>query len=1178
MANKIQFRRGLVGDIPSLDEGEPGWATDTEILYVGNPAGGGNIPIAGGGTGNVIKGTSSIGQVAYWSGANIISGDTNLLWNDTENRLHNDSGPLKFGANAASGHSLSIGDVLVGGQLEVDSEFWINGATAASQYLKIEHDDTDAVYTVGTGKHRFAGGIVQFDEDTIFDTSTVINFGAPSGATPLLQMPGVIGQQLVLGTDTNAGTAFILSHRDWIGRNHDHANQINPTFFVHSVTDPNLDNTQWLSLTHNAADAEIGTGLGGISFTMEGQNDILFDHSAGGTNNILSIIPDTTYNGVTHPTSLLVRSAHNASGGTYPATSNIAEFQRSDGQADIEIGELDGSANIHLKFPRAGSATSIHGDNNNRLILQTASGRQWRIEHQTYFGERHSGNTGAARIRSAQLTNNSDITEPVYSFWTGTSASTPDDDTGLSYGGADNIGLVAGGTVVLNATSSTLSFGVPLDLDGSTLVLDADGDTSIGAATDDEIDITIGGSTLFELKNVGGISTIASGATNIGLQPNTGGTGRVEFLDSGGTGRVEVKPNEPDRFIINGSLTYANLTGTNSGIYWSNSNDAWLAASENYLMMTTFANYQKDHGHATQTDPTLFIHAADDVDINDTLWMSFHHDGNAVTGGGRIAVGSGFIHLDNDTSVGLNKQFFFGGAGSGTAAFNAGSGIGQFTLGVGSAFDRAFILTSYGDRGKNHGHAVQTNPTLFIHSAADVDVDDTQWISFAHDQTDGVIDVGSGKHIFQTAGVSAFEVEDVGSSTWLRSGSNSGLVLAPASGNAITIVGSELTFNNTGWTVKYQGDISWRSATTSTDVLTFAVATDDVTWKTDTFDIQNTSAVSLFKIEDDADVRITTPDQVEWTVGSETSFIHIDTNTKKTFAIGGIDPSADTLVSTSTLLYVRAASGNSHQLIRATGGNSAEIRLASDTGNGYLGFLQNNTVKWEVGRFASDLNDFIIRDANNSVQSLKIATADGDVTWRTDLMEFRDTAGALQWEILSTGGSNILDAATGKDLLIRHGGNDFITYKDSTDIANITTVGGAVELRPNTTLALTVSDTAVVSEVEITDRYPFENNTDTSISPNALTNAESGKLINNTGVTAEGRQELPTAVAGLVFRFYNGDSDGIRIDVAGGDEIYDGSGTGTNISISTVGGYLELVAVDATRWVVSSVIGTWTLA
>lgn len=47
--------------------------------------------------------------------------------------------------------------------------------------------------------------------------------------------------------------------------NHDHSTQTNPTLFIHSDTDPNSDNTQWLSITHNQTDGIITTGKGTLN-------------------------------------------------------------------------------------------------------------------------------------------------------------------------------------------------------------------------------------------------------------------------------------------------------------------------------------------------------------------------------------------------------------------------------------------------------------------------------------------------------------------------------------------------------------------------------------------------------------------------------------------------------------------------------------------------------------------------------------------------------------------------------------------------------------------------------------------------------------------------------------------------------------------------------------------------
>jgi len=55
------------------------------------------------------------------------------------------------------------------------------------------------------------------------------------------------------------------------------------------------------------------------------------------------------------------------------------------------------------------------------------------------------------------------------------------------------------------------------------------------------------------------------------------------------------------------------------------------------------------------------------------------------------------------------------------------------------------IVTTTANLLKNHDHnPASTNPTIFIHSAADPDTNNTQWLSLAHDQTDGVITTGTG--------------------------------------------------------------------------------------------------------------------------------------------------------------------------------------------------------------------------------------------------------------------------------------------------------------------------------------------------------------------------------------------------------------------------------------------------
>lgn len=108
-----------------------------------------------------------------------------------------------------------------------------------------------------------------------------------------------------------------------------------------------------------------------------------------------------------------------------------------------------------------------------------------------------------------------------------------------------------------------------------------------------------------------------------------------------------------------------------------------------------------------------------------------------------------------------------------------------------------------------------------------------------------------------------------------------------------------------------------------------------------------------------------------------------------------------------------------------------------------------------------------------------------------------------------------------------------------------------------------------------------EANTAGSGAPNVLTVIESDKVLTNEGTTAENYHTLPSAAAGLCFTFIVQDTDGIRITAASGDTIRPGavaaSATAGFIRCATAGGSITLQAVNATEWMATSVIGTWTV-
>lgn len=86
-------------------------------------------------------------------------------------------------------------------------------------------------------------------------------------------------------------------------------------------------------------------------------------------------------------------------------------------------------------------------------------------------------------------------------------------------------------------------------------------------------------------------------------------------------------------------------------------------------------------------------------------------------------------------------DFQYSGAGFGWTAQVTED---QLNLNTNDTWGNQINVTTFANREKDHGHVQPTNPTLRIYSAGDVDVDDTQWGSLAHDGGEFVLDAGTG--------------------------------------------------------------------------------------------------------------------------------------------------------------------------------------------------------------------------------------------------------------------------------------------------------------------------------------------------------------------------------------------------------------------------------------------------
>ena len=80
-----------------------------------------------------------------------------------------------------------------------------------------------------------------------------------SADTILLMVPDV-------GYDSDGSRTIIIGDIGDRAYNFDHAPQPNPTIFLHSATNPDTDNTQWMSFAHDTSDAIITSGSGTHKF------------------------------------------------------------------------------------------------------------------------------------------------------------------------------------------------------------------------------------------------------------------------------------------------------------------------------------------------------------------------------------------------------------------------------------------------------------------------------------------------------------------------------------------------------------------------------------------------------------------------------------------------------------------------------------------------------------------------------------------------------------------------------------------------------------------------------------------------------------------------------------------------------------------------------------------------
>lgn len=160
--------------------------------------------------------------------------DTNINWDNSNTRLQL-MGPVAVGDAGTTSHTLTANDDLfVSGKLEVDGFIYCDSRSF-------------------------------FYSTVLFADEAMVGFGnAADDDAKLKWSTAQTADCLVFGVGT-PGNMFIFTKEDYMAKNHDHAAATDPTLFIQSATNPDTDNTQWLSLAHNQTDGVITTGKGDIN-------------------------------------------------------------------------------------------------------------------------------------------------------------------------------------------------------------------------------------------------------------------------------------------------------------------------------------------------------------------------------------------------------------------------------------------------------------------------------------------------------------------------------------------------------------------------------------------------------------------------------------------------------------------------------------------------------------------------------------------------------------------------------------------------------------------------------------------------------------------------------------------------------------------------------------------------
>jgi len=173
------------------------------------------------------------------------------------------------------------------------------------------------------------------------------------------------------------------------------------------------------------------------------------------------------------------------------------------------------------------------------------------------------------------------------------------------------------------------------------------------------------------------------------------------------------------------------------------------------------------------------------------------------------------------------------------------------------------------------------------------------------------------------------------------------------------------------------------------------------------------------------------------------------------------------------------------------------------------------------------------------------------------------------------GSSGQITVESGGEIEIESGGTIDVESGGYLKMAGSAITSNATELNylDGATVGSVVSSKAIVASTSKTVSG-LKVKVHTIDADSTLLSAQSGDLFSAISLDAKRTYTLPTAAAGLTYRFVVDDTDSLLVTANTGDYIVDGTtnrGTFAGVAASMI-----LVAVDTTYWYPVSSVGTWT--